>query len=885
MDVSKYGFGCQRALHQGLQYARSLGHQLLEVEHVALAMLRAELISFESISIERFKRHIENHLARAPRIYGNVKVEFGRRLDAALDEVEDANEGNSEPIGELALWQAMIRQSTVIQTFIAKLKAENSESAEFTPMDKAPAADSAAKKKNKKKSAKNMRRRSTDRKGSGKDAKKVSEELDKNLRKFTIDLSAKAERDELDPVIGRDSEVRRVLEIVGRKKKNNPILIGEPGVGKSAVAEAIALRIASGRVPESMKGKRILTLDLGAMLAGAKYRGEFEERLKSLLQALTDLKGEVILFIDEIHMLIGAGNQEGGADAANLLKPALARGEIHCLGATTIDEYRKYIEKDPALERRFQPLYLDEPDRTTALAILRGLKSRYEIHHGVQIDDDALAAAVDLSLQYLTNRQLPDKAIDLIDEAASRLRLQIDSVPAVLDELRSKIDQLEIERKAIGQGPKHKKELAALDVKLQTVRKDQVAIEEIWRTHQDLLERMQAAEKKRQEFLNLYENAKAQSDFDFAAKIQYAELPKIDVAVAEVRGQLQDLQKQHSFLRQVVGAREVAEVISQWTRIPVNKLLETDTQKLNDMEGRLQSRVFGQNAALKIITKAVRRAGVGVNDPDRPLGVFLFLGPTGVGKTETAKALAWEMFNDESKIVRVDMSEYMEAHNVSRLIGSPPGYVGYGEGGELTEAIRHKPYSVVLLDELEKAHPRVLDILLQLFEDGRLTDGKGRTVDFRNCLIIMTSNLALDLATPADEASDDELRDALARELRPEFVGRIDEVVAFRSLGRKNLENLMDRFTGELNQRLNDRQFRVTVGKTLRAKLIASAGRGQFGGRALRRLFDQAVVDAVSDRIIENPEHASGAWVVDHDEDGGVKWQQEFEPHKYLPPA
>lgn len=875
MDVSRYEFGCQKALHQGLQYARSLGHQLLEVEHVALAMLRAGNGAFKGSAGERLKRHIEHHLARSPRIYGNIKIEFGRRLDAALDQAE--SQATKILVNEALLWECLAKQSTVIQTFIQKaaqdLATQATKDEAFEPMVTRKASGDAAEPK----------ARPTPR--TPENAEKVPEKLEKDLRQFTVDLSAVAERGELDPVIGRDFEVRRVLEILGRKKKNNPILIGEPGVGKSAVAEAIALRIAEGLVPESMKGKRVLSLDLGAMLAGAKYRGEFEDRMKNLLKALEALRGRVILFIDEIHMIVGAGNHEGGADAANLLKPALARGELQCLGATTLDEYRRHIEKDPALERRFQPLHVEEPTKQTALAIMRGIKSRYEIHHGVQIDDEALRSAVDLSVRYLTGRKLPDKAIDLIDEAASRLRLQIDSVPAILDELKAEISQNEIERKAIGKGHGHQAALAKLDARLDKVKLEYGRIETIWRRHQELLEAMKEAEKKKQESVGLYENAKTQGDFDFAARLQYSELPKIDSDLARIRQELSDQQGRYTFLRQVVGAREVAEVVAAWTRVPVGRLLEDDARKLVDLEARLEQRVYGQTAAIRKISRAVKRARVGVNDPKRPTGVFLFLGPTGVGKTEAAKALAADLFNDESKIVRIDMSEFMEQHSVARLLGSPPGYVGFGEGGELTEAVRRNPYSIVLFDEIEKAHPRVLDITLQLFDDGRLTDGKGKTVDFRNTLIIMTSNLALDTLIDPEQAPDADVRAALARQLRPELVNRIDEVVVFRRLSRRHLESLLSRLTAELNDRIRDRQLKISLGSVLATRLIGQSLNGPFGGRALRRAFETQVIDAVSDRIISAPELATGSWTLDLDEDGYPAWQIEDRPHFYLPPA
>ena len=633
-------------------------------------------------------------------------------------------------------------------------------------------------------------------------------------------------------MVGRDAEVRRVLEILGRKKKNNPILIGEPGVGKSAIAEAIALRIADGSVPESMRGKRLLSLDLGALLAGAKYRGEFEDRLKGLLKGIEEHEGQIILFIDEIHMIVGAGNPEGAADAANLLKPALARGDIHCMGATTLDEFRKHIETDPALERRFQPLLVDEPSRDSAVSILRGIKSRYEIFHGVRIDDEALVAAVDMSIRYLTARKLPDKCIDLIDEAASRLRLQIDSVPAVLDQMRSQITQIEIEKKAIAGDTSAKAALSVLSVKLSRIKTEHASIEKVWMDHKALLEKLRQQEGKKQELQALFESSKSKSDFDLAARLQYAELPQIEKELIQTQSSLDAAQNKHPFLRQVVGAREIAEVVAIWSRIPVNKLLKDDARKLLEMEQRLGKRVFGQDAALRVLSNAVKRASVGVNDPRRPLGVFLFLGPTGVGKTETAKALAEELFDDEGKMIRIDMSEYVEQHNVARLIGAPPGYVGFGEGGELTEAVRRNPYSVVLFDEIEKAHPRVLDILLQVFEDGRLTDGKSQTVDFRHSLLVMTSNIPLNLISKPDGSfGDDAVRKALSGSLRPEFVNRIDEIVVFRKLAVKHLERVISRMVEDLNSRLSERQFRVVIADSVKARLLASGQDGALVSR------------------------------------------------------
>lgn len=873
MDLSKYNFQCQKAFHQGLQLAKSYGHQSLEVEHVAFAMLRDDPSLVKTHQADQYLSALQTHLRRQSRVFGTERVGFGLRLDAALDEVEREFQGRL--VDAAALWTSLSKQSTTLKTLSEKLLVDS-------PM--APAGESGEMSKDRQVSSKitESKRPESVAANTPKDAKKVEDVL----LKFTVDLSAKAERGELDPVIGRDSELRRVLEILGRKKKNNPILVGEPGVGKSAVAEALALRIAAGQVPETVKGKRILSLDLGSLLAGAKFRGEFEDRLKNLLKAMESHKGQIILFIDELHMIVGAGNQEGGADAANLLKPALARGEIHCIGATTFDEYRKHIEKDAALERRFQPVTVDEPSRNATIAILRGIKSNYEVHHGVQVDDEAVVSAVDLSIRYLTARTLPDKAIDLLDEACSRLKLEIASMPSELDILRGQIESLEIERKAISPGPKGKPILAGIDVKLRKARDEFDQMNSIWRKHRELLDRLTASEAKRQELLKLFEQSKNNGDFDFAAKIQYSEIPKFEAEIKQIQKDLDTLQKSHHFLRQVVGRREVAEVISVWTGIPVTKMLESDSSRLMSMDTRMSQRVFGQDEAIRSVCRAVRRARAGVNEPGKPLGVFLFVGPTGVGKTETARALAGELFDDDSRIVRIDMSEYMQEHNVSRLIGAPPGYVGYGNGGELTEAVRRKPYSVVLFDEIEKAHPRVLDILLQTFDAGRMTDGNGRLVDFSNTLIVLTSNLKLDvdddLTGLTTEAS---LRHALAEVLRPEFVNRLDEVVEFKSLGIEHYSRLVDKQLSALNSRLEDRALRIYLSRQLRDRLIDVAKDGRFGGRALKRAFESLVVDSVSEKIIQEPEKFTGAWHLDCDAFGRISWHPGSGETPLLPAA
>ncbi|MEZ4742571.1 MAG: AAA family ATPase [Bdellovibrionota bacterium] len=888
-----------------MKYASSYGHQYFEVEHVALAMLRLGVIVLDGSIDFRLKKEIEQHLSRMQRVFGKVQPKFGPRLDIALDQCESS--AKDALVDENLLWSYLIKQSTFLQTFFAKEVEERNAPIKTDDPDNEfeqswlteSASDLKPKKTNNIKNGfkafedKGAKAESNqkDSEDDSQDAFKIPKKLGKVLKQYTVDVTGQAERGELDPVIGRDSEARRVLQILGRKKKNNPILIGEPGVGKTAVVEAIAQKIVSGQVAESMRGKRVLSLDLGALLAGAKYRGEFEDRLKQLINAVEACEGNVILFIDEIHMLVGAGGAEGTADAANFLKPALARGSLRCLGATTFDEYRNFIEKDSALERRFQQVSVQEPTPDMALAILRGLKSYYEVHHGVRIDDEALSTAVELSVKYLSSRTLPDKAIDLLDEACSRLRYQIDSMPGIMDDLKSRIEALEIERKAISgdQSTQHRKALVKIEVKLEKARKEYWQIEGAWQKHKDALETLRKAEVQRQQSLELYENSRASGDFDFAAKLQYLEIPKVEEEVQKAKEILQDAELRYDWLCQKVGAPQIAEVIALWTNIPVKKLLEGEAEKLSSMEARLADRIYGQGQAIKVLSNAVRRARLGISDPNRPMGVFLFCGPTGVGKTETVKALAFELFDDEAKMVRIDMSEFMEQHSVARLIGSPPGYIGFGEGGELTESVRRNPYSIVLLDEVEKAHPKVLDLLLQIFEEGRLTDGKGRIVNFKNTFIIMTSNLAVPITQiEGTLEADEEVRALLSESLRPELVNRIDEVVVFRRLVSNHLDALIDRLIVQLNERLSSRQLRISLGPHLRNSLIAVGLDGQFGGRAVRRAFQVCVVDTVADKILgegQSSKGFSGAWRLERDKDQGYSWSREEFVNRLLPPA
>ncbi|MBP6217140.1 MAG: AAA family ATPase [Oligoflexales bacterium] len=896
MDVSRYNFLCQKALYQGLQYAKSFGHMFLEVEHVALTLIKSEAVELEAGAGSRLQHHLQKHLSKFRRVFGSVEIEFGTRLDKCLDKVEAA--AGKTPVDEHKLWEELVNHSEVLKKFFQEDKDFHKGSEIITgtlekklreggPQNqKEPITPKKAEAPTKKSGPDAKETKKPSSKDSSKKTSpyQIPEKLSEILEKFTVDLTAIAERGELDPVIGRELETRRVLEILGRKKKNNPILIGEAGVGKTAVAECLALRIAEGRVPQNMKSKRVLSLDLGSLVAGARFRGEFEDRVKNLLQAIKACEGEIILFIDEIHMLVGTGRAEGSPDAANLLKPALARGELHCLGATTLDEYRTHIEKDPALERRFQAVKVEEASRAGVLSILRGIKSRYEIYHGVQIHDEALTSSVDLSVRFIPSRRLPDKAIDLLDEACSRMRMQIESIPAGMEDLRSQIEQLEIEKSTIAKDDiTASKALGRLDVDLKQAQSEYTKLETLWTRHKTLLDKLRKWEGRKTELETLFETSKQKGEFEFAAKLQYVEIPKAHDNLKQILQELATLQKQHSWLRQVVGSIEIAHVIATWTGIPVDQMFKEESANLLKMEERIGKRVFGQEEAVIKLSKAVRRARVGINDPRRPLGVFLFIGPTGVGKTETVKALAAEIFDDDRRMVRIDMSEYMEAHSVSRLIGSPPGYVGHGQGGELSEPVRRTPYTVVLFDEIEKAHPRILDLLLQTFDDGHLTDANGRLVNFKNTLLVMTSNLPLQLESSAkDPTFDDEVRKELGKHLRPELVGRIDEVVLFRELRAQHMEQLLQRKLSELNNRLAERQFRILLGPKLEREILELATLGSSGGRGMRRAFDSLVVDATAERILQAPASCKGAWQIERAEGRALSWTEDFSLHRYL---
>jgi len=841
MDPNRMTEKAQDAVRQAQTLAQRHGQSQIEPEHLAVALLTqdggiaARVIEKAGAAVATLQQRLQQAISRLPRVSGPGapagQVYVSPRVNEVLNTAEaEAQRMKDEYVSaeHVLLALAEVKDGAVAETFRA---------AGLTK-DKLLEALAAVR-------------------GRQRVTSPTPEGTYEALEKYGRDLTALAQQGKLDPVIGRDEEIRRVIQILSRRTKNNPVLIGPPGVGKTAIVEGLAQRIVRGDVPEGLKNKRIVSLDMGALVAGAKYRGEFEERLKAVLKAVQEGQGQIILFIDELHTVVGAGAAEGAMDASNLLKPLLARGELHCIGATTLDEYKKHIEKDAALERRFQPVMVDQPTVEDTISILRGLKDRYELHHGVRIKDAALVAAAVLSHRYITDRFLPDKAIDLIDEAAARLRTEIDSMPAELDEITRRVLQLEIEREALKKetDAASRDRLGKIEQELARLQGQGATLREQWEREKATIEKPRQLRQKIEEVRVQVEQAMRTGDLSRAAELQYGTLARLERELKEEEARAQSGGRR--LIKEEVDEEDIAEVVSRWTGIPVSKLMEGEMQKLLHLEDELHKRVVGQDEAVHAVADAVIRARAGIKDPRRPIGSFLFLGPTGVGKTELARALAATLFDDEDNIVRLDMSEYMEKHTVARLIGAPPGYIGFEEGGQLTEAVRRKPYSVILLDEIEKAHPDVFNILLQVLDDGRLTDGQGRTVSFKNTVIIMTSNIGSQLILEmrgADERTYQRMReqvmDALRRHFRPEFLNRVDEVVVFRALTEAELARIVEIQLEGLRRRLGERRIELEVTEAARAWLARSGYDPVFGARPLKRAIQREVETPVARMIV-----------------------------------
>ncbi len=837
MRMDKLTLKTQEAFEAAQGMMSKYSHQQMEGEHLLIGLLQQDegvvrqILQKLEVDVEKLERQVQAVLERLPKVRGAgdmyISQGLSRIVELAWKEAERLKDEylSTEHIllGMVAAREGeagkILRQSGVTLDRVYKVLVEIRGTQRVT--DQNP------------------------------------EDKYQSLNRFTRDLTDLARKGKMDPVIGRDEEIRRVVQVLSRRTKNNPVLIGEPGVGKTAIVEGLAQRILSGDVPESLKNKRLLSLDMGALIAGAKYRGEFEDRLKAVLKEINEAQGQIVLFIDELHTLVGAGAAEGAVDAANMLKPALARGELRCVGATTLDEYRKHVEKDAALERRFQPVYVGEPDVEDTIAILRGLKEKYEVHHGVRIKDTALVAAATLSHRYISERFLPDKAIDLIDEAASRLRIEIDSMPTEIDEIDRRVRQLEIEKQALSkeQDEASRERLRKMEEELRDLKTKMEEMKEHWCKEKELIQSIREIKERIEETRLAEQAAEREAELGKVAELRYGVMPELNKRLQQRKEKLEELQKTHKMLKEEVGEEDIAEVVAKWTGIPVSRMLEGEIQKLLRMGELLKERVVGQDRAVEVISDAIRRARAGVSDPDRPMGSFIFLGPTGVGKTELARALAHFLFNDERAMLRFDMSEYMEKHAVSRLIGAPPGYVGYDEGGQLTEAVRRRPYAVILFDEMEKAHPDVFNILLQLLDDGRLTDGQGRTVDFRNTVVIMTSNLGghwfRELTSDNREELEGRVMDELRTSFRPEFLNRIDEVVIFNSLGRDEIAKIVDIQLALLQQRLSKLGLSLKVGPEARAFLAEEGYDPVYGARPLKRAIRRRLENPLSTYILE----------------------------------
>jgi len=860
MQLEKFTMKSQETLQGAQSLAQSKGHQQIEPEHLLKTMLNQpqgivfSVLKKMGVEIQAIQAAVDVALDGLPRVSGaGMQIYMSSTLNQVLEKAFSiADKMKDEYVSQEHL-------------LLAILEASHTKAGQIL-------ADHGVNKDTLLQALVSIRgnQRITDPNPEGKY---------QALEKYGRDLTSLAKSGKLDPVIGRDDEIRRVLQVLSRRTKNNPVLIGEPGVGKTAIVEGLAQRIVSGDIPETLKDRRIIALDMGALIAGAKYRGEFEERLKAVLKEVSKREGEVILFIDEIHTLVGAGAVQGSMDASNMLKPALARGDLHCIGATTIDEYRKYIEKDTALERRFQPVMVNESSIEDTIAILRGLKEKYEVHHGVRIKDSAIVAASTLSQRYITDRFLPDKAIDLIDEAAAKLRIEIDSLPSDIDELERRSMQLEIEQEALKKegDPASQERLGKIRQDLADLREQSDALKARWQQEKGIIKKIRDVKERIDQLKIDAERSQREGDLNKVAEILYGEIPKLEKELKEEQERIEELQKDGtSMLKEEVDANDIADIISKWTGIPVSQLLEGEREKLVHMEDRLSQRVVGQKKAIQAISNAVRRARSGLQDSARPIGSFIFLGPTGVGKTELARTLAEFIFDTEQAIIRMDMSEYMERHAVARLIGAPPGYVGYEEGGYLTEAVRRKPYSVILFDEIEKAHPDVFNILLQILDDGRLTDGKGRTVDFRNTIIIMTSNIGTDLIQEIKDPEEIEhkMMDSLRVHFKPEFLNRIDDMIVFHSLSKEHLERIVDIQLSYLKNRLKEHNYEIALTKKAKTWIADVGHDPTYGARPLKRAIQRYVENPLALKILEGTFKEGDNILVDIDENGNISFQK-----------